>query len=270
MKIFAIRDETDQQHKNLAYLVYYEKAKQFYIELPENADPWETPLLLSSLAKRGEKTVNSYWSGLWVRLRIIPSDRQNLGQILRDNGMETYDEYELLMLSKGRCAQDDYYLEPLEETDLPDQIWQRYRYKVEDVVPVSERKLMVFFRDGLIKRCDVTEIRKNQPELEPVLRDERIFNRAAVQAGGYGVCWGEQICISDEVLYSSGERIPLSIEDLKNLVAFRVVNANEAAEMLDCTRQNINDLVRRGRLHPLKSEPKNTLFWKSEIEKRLW
>lgn len=56
MKIFAIRVETDQQHKDLAYLVYYEKAKQFYIELPENADPWETPLLLSSLAKRGKNS----------------------------------------------------------------------------------------------------------------------------------------------------------------------------------------------------------------------
>lgn len=44
--------------------------------------------------------------------------------------METYDEYELLMLSKGRCAQDDYYLEPLAEKDLPDQIWQRYQRKV--------------------------------------------------------------------------------------------------------------------------------------------
>ena len=44
MKIFAIRDETDQTGRDLAYLFYYETAKQFYIELPEGADPWQTPL----------------------------------------------------------------------------------------------------------------------------------------------------------------------------------------------------------------------------------
>ena len=49
-----------QEHKDLAYLFYYEKEKLFFTELPEEADPWETPLLLSSFAERGIKTVNSY------------------------------------------------------------------------------------------------------------------------------------------------------------------------------------------------------------------
>ena len=48
MKIFAIRDESTQEQKDLAYLLYYKLEKQFYIELPENADAWETPLLLDS------------------------------------------------------------------------------------------------------------------------------------------------------------------------------------------------------------------------------
>ena len=47
MKIFVIRDETDNARKDLAYLLYYETDKRFYIELPEDADPWETPLLLA-------------------------------------------------------------------------------------------------------------------------------------------------------------------------------------------------------------------------------
>lgn len=107
MKIFAIRDESAEVQKDLAYLLYYEIEKRFYIELPDDADPWETPLLLDSFAKRGEKTVNSYWSRIWVQQRIVPTDRQNLGEILRDNGLKEYDEFELLMLATGRCAQDD-------------------------------------------------------------------------------------------------------------------------------------------------------------------
>ena len=100
MKIFAIRDESTQEQKDLAYLLYYEQEKRFYIELPENADAWETPLLLDSFVKRGETTVNSYWSRIWVEQRIVPPDRQNIGEILRDNHLKEYDEYALLILTR--------------------------------------------------------------------------------------------------------------------------------------------------------------------------
>ena len=43
MKIFAIRDESSQEQKDLAYLLYYEQEKRFYIELPENADAYDYP-----------------------------------------------------------------------------------------------------------------------------------------------------------------------------------------------------------------------------------
>lgn len=41
MKIFAIRNEEDENRKDLGYLIYYEKPRRFYIELPDDADPWE-------------------------------------------------------------------------------------------------------------------------------------------------------------------------------------------------------------------------------------
>ena len=98
MKIFAIRSESMRKAKNLAYLIYYETEKTFYIELPDDADEWEIPLILSSYLKKGERTVNSYHSKMWVQQRIAPPDRQNLGQILKENNLEYYDEFELLML----------------------------------------------------------------------------------------------------------------------------------------------------------------------------
>ena len=130
MRVFAIKSESDTSAKDLAYLLYYEKEKRFYIELPEDADVWETPLLLSSFLKRGEKTVNSYWSLMWVRQRIVPSDRQNLGQVLYENGLENYDEFELLMAGRGRCAQDDYFLSEISEDTLLKQFGNRYEKRI--------------------------------------------------------------------------------------------------------------------------------------------
>ena len=74
MRIFAIKDD-NMGDSILGYLIYYKNARAFYIELPGNADPWTTPLLLASFLKRGEHSVSSYWSQLWVEQRIIPPDR---------------------------------------------------------------------------------------------------------------------------------------------------------------------------------------------------
>lgn len=269
MKVFAVRDE-ELNRKILAYLIYYEKEKRFYIELPENADSWETPLLLSSFAERGEWTINAYWSRLWVQQRIVPMDRQNLGQILRDNGLKEYDEFELLMLAEGRCAQDNYYLEMISEEEIMEKFSDRYEKKVEDVVPLDGKKVLVFFRNGMIKISDIGLLVKEKPEFQPILREDKIFSKAAVQAGGYGICWGDNLNIEDFRLYNSGEAIPLTKEVFRNFVSCGVVDTREAADLLDCSRQNVDDLVRRGKLHPIKSDARVRLFLKSDIIERLW
>ena len=270
MKVFAIRDKTDKAGKDLAYLFYYEADRRFYIELPEAADPWETPLLLSSFAQKGEYTVNSYWSRLWVQQRIVPSDRQNISQILRDNGLKNYDEYSLLMLSNGRCEQDDYYLVPIEERALPTKILRRFDKKVEDVIPLQKSCLLVLFRDGTIKKCDLTEYFEKTPQFSVLARRPDYFHHVEIQPGGYGVQWDDNLSIPDSVLYKMGKHIPLSADDFKAVAVERIINAAEAAEILNCSRQYISELVKTEKLHPIKAWEKNTLFLKSEVLRWNW
>lgn len=268
MKIFAIRDADNYAGKDLAYLIYFEKEKSFYIELPDDADPWEVPLLLSSFLKRGETTVNAYWSRIWVQQRIVPPDRQNLGQILRDNGLDEYDEYQLLMLSDGRCPQDSCYLTPISESDLPAGFADRYQKRIEDVIPLSDWNLLVFFRNGIVKKCLLPALTANNPAFAPILSRKALFEQIQIQPGGYGISWGEHLTVSDRSLYENGTLVPLSLDDFKQFVACRAVNIAEAAELLDCSRQNIDDLIRRKKLHPLKTNAKNRLLLKSEVLQR--
>lgn len=268
MRIFAIKSELDK--KDLAYLLYYEKEKRFYIELPENADPWETPLLLASFLKRGEKTVNSYWSLMWVRQRIVPSDRQNLGQVLKENGLDEYDEFELLMAGKGRCAQDDYFLDEISEEELLKQFCHRYEKRIEDVVPLKNGHLLVFFRDGKLKKVDIKKVSDKDVRLSAIIKQDILFNSVMIQPGGYGVYWNDKVMIADYLLYGLGEEIPLNLDDFRSFVSNRVIGTAEAMELLSCTRQNMNDLIKRGKLTPIKKEKKNTLFLKTEIIQRNW
>ena len=270
MKIFAIRDESAETQKDLAYLLYYEVEKRFYIELLEETDPWELPLLLDSFVKQKERTINSYWSKIWVQQRIVPSDRQNIGEILRDNQLEEYDEYELLMLTMGRCAQDDYYLVQIDEKNLPEKVTKRFATRIEDVLPLENFSLLVFFRDGRIKKCELREYFENTQVFHILLKKPEYFENVQMQTGGYGVSWDVNMTVSDSMLYRMGRKVPLCATDFCNFVAHRVINATEAAEILGCSRQNVIDLTKRGKLHPLKTSDKNTLYLKSEILKRNW
>lgn len=270
MKIFSIRDESAANQVDLAYLLYYELEKRFYIELPENADPWETPLLLSSFIRKGETSVNSYWSRMWVQQRIVPTDRQNLGQVLKDNNLKEYDEFALLMLAMGRCAQDGYYLAPVEESQLPIQIQKRFARLIEDVVPLDNFELLVFFRDGAVKKCSIKERFANAKSFQVLFKNESFFYAVHLQPGGHGVEWDVHLSVGAATLYGIGKKIPLTVSDFQNFVVHRVVNVAEAAEILNCSRQNIDYLTKAGKLHPIKTSGKNTLYLKSEILKRNW
>ena len=268
MRVFAIKDESLTTNKVLGYLIYYENAKAFYIELPDDADPWETPLILSSFIKHGEHSINSYWSRIWVEQRIIPQERQNIGQVLRDNGLSEYDPFTLLMLSMGRCEQDQYYLEELHTDSLPEMLYARWTYKLEDVVPLDHNRLLVFFRSGGVKIVDVGAIDNRPDACKPFLRRPQRFHQVSVQPDGYGVWWNEQAAIADRVLFEHGMDVPLSLEDFCRFVQLRVINATEACRILDCSRQNIDDLMRRGKLHPIRTDDKYKLFLKNEVEQR--
>ena len=270
MRIFAIKNESDFDN-TAAYLFYYEKKRKFFIELPDDADEWKTPLILSSFVRKKQKTVNSHWSKIWVQQRIVPPDRQNLGQILIDNNLSSYDEFSLLMLSNGRCAQDDFYLEPVQFDELPEEIKRRNSYKIDDIMPLENQKLLIFFSDGTVKVCDIKRMVDKNSSLEKLLTiHPEYFEKVRLQVGGYGVFWDENMTISDSELFENGKTVPFSKEDFCSFVSNRVVNTAEATEFLGCSRQNIDDLIKRGKLKPIKETEKGKLFLKSDIEKREW
>lgn len=265
MQIFAIKDE---RNKTLAWLMYYEKAKRFYIELPDDADIWETPLFLSSFLKKGQKSINAYWSEQWVNQRIVPTDRQNLGEVLRDNGLDEYDPYKLLILGNGRCAQDDYYIKKINAQDIPVDLKKRLSEKIEDAVVSSDVSALVFFKDGIVKKVSLHDYLISNREFSPLLTNEEIYRSTTISPGGNGLCWGSNLEITAEEIRGIEKDLPIVLDDFLRFATDRMVDSAEAMEMLHCTRQNLADLVRRDKLHPVKKSAKNTVYRKAEIEER--
>ena len=266
MKIFAVKDETMPSEMILGYLIYYENAKTFYMELADGIDPWDAPPVLSSFAERGQYSIDSYWSLRWVQERIVPRDRQNIGQILREHNLKEYDEFSLMLPAMGRCEQDDFYLEEMPADPLPELLSRRWQTKIAEVTPMATPKLLIFFCSGATKVVDIREM--NPPSCEPFLTSQVRFNTVEVQPGGYGIYWNDRAMIAHRDLYAHGISVPLTLQDLHRYVQSRIVSASEACGILECSRQNIDDLMRRDKLHPIRTDAKYKLISKAEVMQR--
>ncbi len=109
MKKYAIK--RNNREKIVSILNYDENNKSYTIEIPEGVTEKEAPFMMSLFIKKGVRYMDSDWSLKWVQSRIVPSGRQNIGEILRVNGMTSYDEHALLLKNNGRCCQDEFYIE---------------------------------------------------------------------------------------------------------------------------------------------------------------
>ncbi|MCF0120774.1 MAG: hypothetical protein HUJ65_03965, partial [Oscillospiraceae bacterium] len=95
-----------------------------------------------------------------------------------------------------------------------------------------------------------------------------LFRRVEVQTDGYGVSWNGSAMLPNRELYESGADVPLTLDDFIGFVENRIINSAQACRLLDCSRQNINDMVKRDKLHPIRIDSKNTMFLRNEILQR--
>ena len=59
-----------------------------------------------------------------------------------------------------------------------------------------------------------------------------------------------------------------SREDIEKFLQTHIVNTSEAIEILGCSRQYLNQLIKSGVIKPVKEFARDRLFIKAEIEQR--
>lgn len=141
--------------------------------------------------------------------------------------------------------------------------------KILDAVPLPNLEVLVFFEDGKVKKFDVKRLFDDWPEYRR-LEDSKSFKRLRVEPGGYGISWDGELDCSEGELYENGVDIPLRLEDFRAFSENNLVSTREATNILGCSKQNVDDLVRRGKLHPIKKDGRYNLFLRCEVVARSW
>ena len=267
MKIYAIYDKESEQNLAIGYLFYYEKAEAYVIELAEWLDEWEAPLLFQGLVKKGIYTVPASLAVLWVRERVIPSGRQNIGSILKNAKLKEYNEMALLELSKGMCAQDSCYIEAILREQLPEDIKERTQKNISECFLAEDRQLICLFYDNTVRKLDLSKMADHDRDVCHILKNEALLESAKVGVGGYCITFNDSIEIAASAVRKEGVLLPVSANDMLGFVQKNLVDTTTACDMLQCSRQNISYLIKTKKLLPVMRGAKENLFTKGAVEK---
>lgn len=113
MMKFAIKNSY-YADKIVGYLYYDEQRRIYEIEIPDTVKSYEAPCIISDFIEKNQRKIGNDWSYRWVCQRVTPSERQNIGQILKANQMTEYDEFKFLVKNEGRSCQDECYIAKVE------------------------------------------------------------------------------------------------------------------------------------------------------------
>jgi len=265
MKIYEIYDEDIAL--SLGVLLYYDNSKKFTVELRDYLDEWTAPLLFVSYVKRGIYTIPSDVAFMWVSERIIPSGRQNIGDILSNHKFKEYDEFKFLIASSGRCSQDFIILKKMNK--LPDFVLERQNKYLCEVVALENRNLLCFFNDGRCRKCALSDF-ANEKGIDKVMQNDELFNSVKISAGGTSILFNDSIEIYSGKLYNEGVEIALSLDDFKTFIKKNVYDTSMSTEELECSRQNLAYKVGQGQLIPIKENVNGNLYLKADIQKNKW
>ena len=267
MRIYAIRDNTIDRKKNLAFFFYYEHINECCIEINDGISEWELPFILDSYVRRGIMTVTQEDTMRFISQRVIPPDRQNIGMILKDNGLDEYDEIKLFILSDGRCAQDECFIRPIADDELPENIRSRLTHRITAFLECDNRDFLVSFADGsigVIERQDF-DLRIGKKYGEKIFREIDI----EISGGGSQVNLKNYGRLSSDLLYTLRRVLPFSLSDMGLLYRENYLKTSDVCQILECTRQNVNDLVKRGKLQPIEEQEGGLIFRRTDVMERM-
>ena len=264
MRVFVIHD--DEIDKNgIGYLFHYERSNKFIVEIKDNLNEWNAPLLFSALVKRGIYTIPQNISRLWIEERVIPSGRQNIGMILKNAKLKKYNEGRLLALSKGKSSQDSCYIREIKEDEIPEWVKKRQADNIIEAFPIEDNRIVCMLNNDTTIEVNLKNCLEEVPKLYSILSKDRLLSTLKVDAGGYGVTFNETISIDKRILLEHGVILPIYAHVFQDFVRHSIVNTTETCSILECTRQNLAHLIKTDVLHPLKEGWRENMFLKGEV-----
>jgi len=109
LRCFDLHDG-NLNNRQVGVFTYDTDKKEFTMTVDSNIPLADLPLSLEIRVQKGNFTIEHDEVLTWIRGRICPPGRHNIKEILHDNGLKKYDEFDILMVTMARSDKDELYL----------------------------------------------------------------------------------------------------------------------------------------------------------------
>ena len=113
-------------------------------------------------------------------------------------------------------------------------------HKVKSVSPLADYKLSVQFSEGVTKLYDVKPLFENIPAFSYLKDHPDEFVCAAVDVGGYGIIWNDELDLSCDELWEHGVQVNTPFD---GLMAF-----SDATELWGLNESTLRKAISYGKL----------------------
>ena len=87
-------------------------------------------------------------------------------------------------------------------------------HKIKNVAPLPDNKLSVQFSEGVTKLYDMTPLISKIPAFRHFLEHPEDFYSVAVDVGGYGIIWSDDLDLSCDELWENGVKVDTPFDGL--------------------------------------------------------
>lgn len=191
---------------------------------------------------------------LFITQRIVPSDRQNIGMILKENGLEEYDEARLFILADGKCAQDECYISAVSKEALPENIQKRRQQRITAITYAENMSYLVSFADGSIGMLDIRSLSGTTYEERFASRIglyRNLLENPTVTCGGAELSYDNGMGFTYPSVYEKANRLQVSEKVFCNFMQDNLLSTQDLQEKLSCSRQYISEQVRKEKIRHL-------------------
>lgn len=113
-------------------------------------------------------------------------------------------------------------------------------HKVKNVSALSDFKLSVQFAEGVTKIYDMVPLFNRWPAFNELREHPEEFTGVAVDVGGYGIIWNDELDLSCDELWENGERV---VTPFDGLIAF-----SDATSLWGLNESTLRKAVSYGKL----------------------
>lgn len=105
-------------------------------------------------------------------------------------------------------------------------------HRILEVKPRNDYIIQAVFFNGEIKQYDMKKLFGIFPQFKEFEENRDLFENVAVDVGGYGVSWNDELDLAAETIWEEGTLIEIQqTPELNHLLAYRLAAARERAHL---------------------------------------